>query len=576
MEYPYLMTEPSDARYDVFLSYSQVDKDWVLTWLKPRLEEAGLGVVGEFNFTPGAPQLENIQHAVQDSYCTVLVLTPAYVQSDDEPRGAQAPEGEWKRFETLIAETLDPSARRRRVLPLKLAPCKWDDPLRRTVLDFTQQNQWHREVKRLIQAIDQTRPIAPPIGPGRNVRDVAQWGRWLRRYGRVVWPLVLSGLAMWLVSAMLLGWPPFWPDIGWSRLGRVPLKPPWLGFLSLDGAYRLSRAGETLLASTMTGTRGCDQVDTGLWLSRDEGATWTAVRPPLDFTRDPKEGCILASIEAFAVSPAAPHRVYATTSDVGLLRSDDAGATWRRFDLGTRSDNQLKAVAVTSINPDQVFVAPVDGGLFRSDDRGQTWMRLDGTERCPAPGLGLAAGVRVNAMVAVRDILFLGAQKTTAAASTGGIFLSRDAGQCWEGLDETGERYMFLTLIGGPGPTDVVVLVRDNWAGQGEARYHVWRVQGQTVPPRTILWRSDHTVSSLYVDPITRTGYVVTNLGEVFAGTVDQPGAWYSLAGVTRCLLPPTCLTDFAPAGQPGPPLLLANDYIYRLERVPWVQRLWP
>ena len=122
------MTAP-DTSYDVFISYSHADATWVWEWLRPRLEAAGLRVcLDRRDFDVGVPSLENMERAVDHSRHTLLVLTPAWVDS------------EWTAFEELLTQTADPAARRRRLLPLLLQPCQ---PPRRiamlTYADFTQQ-----------------------------------------------------------------------------------------------------------------------------------------------------------------------------------------------------------------------------------------------------------------------------------------------------------------------------------------------------------------------------------------------------------------------------------------------------
>ena len=51
------MAETQEYRYDVFISYSHVDKAWVNGELLPRLEEAGLKVcIDQRDFRPGSAE----------------------------------------------------------------------------------------------------------------------------------------------------------------------------------------------------------------------------------------------------------------------------------------------------------------------------------------------------------------------------------------------------------------------------------------------------------------------------------------------------------------------------------------
>jgi len=137
--------------YDAFISYSDCDKEWVRGWLLPQLEKAGLRVCIDFRcFEPGAPILTEMERAVVESRKTLLVLTPNYLAS------------EWAEFENILASTLDPAARQRRVIPLLLRPCEL--PLRIHTLyclDFTQPSQVEFQLQRLIGAI-KGEPIRHP------------------------------------------------------------------------------------------------------------------------------------------------------------------------------------------------------------------------------------------------------------------------------------------------------------------------------------------------------------------------------------------------------------------------------
>ncbi|MGD0205803.1 MAG: toll/interleukin-1 receptor domain-containing protein, partial [Dehalococcoidia bacterium] len=113
--------------YDVFITYSHKDGEWVQNWLLHRLEDAGLSVCIDFrDFDIGVPKLVNMEQAVDRSRKTLLVLTPSWVKS------------EWTNFEALLVQTDDPIGLRRRILPLMLKRC---DPPKRiamlTYADFT-------------------------------------------------------------------------------------------------------------------------------------------------------------------------------------------------------------------------------------------------------------------------------------------------------------------------------------------------------------------------------------------------------------------------------------------------------
>ena len=111
------------TQYDLFISYSHEEGQFVKDWLLPRLEALGLTVCVDYrDFDVGVPILENMEQAVERSQCTIVVLTPNWVES------------QWANFESLLVSSADPSGRRRRLFPLMLESCKL--PTRIAMLNF--------------------------------------------------------------------------------------------------------------------------------------------------------------------------------------------------------------------------------------------------------------------------------------------------------------------------------------------------------------------------------------------------------------------------------------------------------
>src|SRR5262249_25506583 len=120
------MNTPAAFAYDVFISYAQDDLDWVRNELLPPLREAGLRVLTERDFGQGDSRLRALEQAVESSQRTMVVLTPAWLESD------------WNEFESFLVRTQDPAARARRLLPLLLKPCQLPPRLSALIpADFT-------------------------------------------------------------------------------------------------------------------------------------------------------------------------------------------------------------------------------------------------------------------------------------------------------------------------------------------------------------------------------------------------------------------------------------------------------
>src|SRR5258705_7302975 len=93
--------------YDVFISYSSSDKEWVRGELLKRIEDAGLRAFIDFrDFTRGADGIKEMERAVRICRKTLLILTPDYVKSD------------WCELENRMSTTLDPVNRNLRRIPL--------------------------------------------------------------------------------------------------------------------------------------------------------------------------------------------------------------------------------------------------------------------------------------------------------------------------------------------------------------------------------------------------------------------------------------------------------------------------
>jgi len=134
---------PTAPNYDVFISYSHRNQQWVHNWLLPRLESAGLSVcIDTRDFEIGVPSIVNMERAAQHSRHTLLVLTPSWVKS------------EWTGFESLLIQTEDPIGLRRRIIPLMLEQCELPDRIGMfTYANFTVSSRWDNELQRLLKAL---------------------------------------------------------------------------------------------------------------------------------------------------------------------------------------------------------------------------------------------------------------------------------------------------------------------------------------------------------------------------------------------------------------------------------------
>lgn len=131
-------------KFDAFISYSHKDEIWVRNVLLSVLEKNGVKVIIDFrDFKPGAPSVTEMERAIIESWKTILVLSPNYINSS------------WSEYESIMIATLDPAGREKRIIPILLEEC--DIPLRinyLTFLDFTNRSAPKLQWDRLIEAFD--------------------------------------------------------------------------------------------------------------------------------------------------------------------------------------------------------------------------------------------------------------------------------------------------------------------------------------------------------------------------------------------------------------------------------------
>lgn len=137
------MAQPNASLYDVFVSYAEADRAWVTETLLPALAASGLRVCQpERDFVLGRPKLINTEQAIDSSRHTLIVLTPAWLDSTGQE------------FESLLVQTTDPAGRQRKLIPLLLEPCALPPRIATlTHADFTDPSQQGAQLKRLLHAL---------------------------------------------------------------------------------------------------------------------------------------------------------------------------------------------------------------------------------------------------------------------------------------------------------------------------------------------------------------------------------------------------------------------------------------
>jgi photosystem II stability/assembly factor-like uncharacterized protein len=145
----------------------------------------------------------------------------------------------------------------------------------------------------------------------------------------------------------------------------------------------------------------------GLWRTTDNGQNWSRVTP------------LRLVINAVAIHPDQPDRVYLGTDDVGILISNDGGESYETSNAGFIS-RQVRVVLADRTERGRIYAGVIfdstSGGLFVSEDGGITWQQS-------MKGMG------------VRDVYSLyqseSNPETILAGTNYGLFRSDDHGRSW-------------------------------------------------------------------------------------------------------------------------------------------------
>jgi photosystem II stability/assembly factor-like uncharacterized protein len=181
--------------------------------------------------------------------------------------------------------------------------------------------------------------------------------------------------------------------IGTPFVTRVLVDPAdrrtvWAG-VEIDGVFRSGDGGQTW-ARVVAGLGDLDVHDLALaatspprlyastnsevFWSDDRGQSWAPIgvktRWPLPYAR------------GIAVKPDDPRVLFAgcgetTTGETGaVLRSDDAGRTWRRLPLPGRPNATLWGLVVHPAEPRRIVAFTLFGEVYASEDAGESWRKI--------------------------------------------------------------------------------------------------------------------------------------------------------------------------------------------------------
>jgi len=108
-----------------------------------------------------------------------------------------------------------------------------------------------------------------------------------------------------------------------------------------------------------------------------------------------------------------PLVVLAAVAGMGVQRSEDGGQTWQ-----TLLDAEASAIVGARSAQNRVYLSTADGEILRSDDGGAIWAR------CPIGGWPVSSNIRLAVGAKDADTIYIG-------SSDGSVWVSRDGGSDW-------------------------------------------------------------------------------------------------------------------------------------------------
>lgn len=146
----------------------------------------------------------------------------------------------------------------------------------------------------------------------------------------------------------------------------------------------------------------------GVFRSRDAGKSWERISPT-----DDEE---LRRLDSVAIDPRDGDVIYAGTYHLPW-KTIDGGKTWKPVIAGLIDDSDIMSLRVDASNPERVYLSACSG-IYRSENQGGTWTKLQGIPY---------AARRTQVIVQDPEL-----SKTLYAATTEGLWVTRDAGESWK------------------------------------------------------------------------------------------------------------------------------------------------
>ena len=174
------------------------------------------------------------------------------------------------------------------------------------------------------------------------------------------------------------------------------------------------------------------------------------------------DDCLLGhDVECVAAGAAEPDRAFAGTTDSGLQRTTDGGATWEAvLDAGDR----VTSATVSPHDPDVVWAGTEPSAVYRSTDGGETW-----TEKSGLTDLGSSSRWSFPPRPQTHHVRWLALapddpEQVYAAIEAGAFIRSPDGGETWVDHPEGARRDNHTLATHPDAPDRVYTAAGDGYA----------------------------------------------------------------------------------------------------------------
>lgn len=136
-------------------------------------------------------------------------------------------------------------------------------------------------------------------------------------------------------------------------------------------------------------------------------------------------------VRCLSADPQNPNTVYAGTQGQGVLRSDDAGLTWRPCGMAGQI---VKSIGISPHDPKTMYAGIKPAYMYKSQDGGQSWEQMEGFRRIPWRWWWFSPAERPNqAYVQAIAISPSDPSVILAGIEFGAVVRSQDGGLTWSG-----------------------------------------------------------------------------------------------------------------------------------------------